>query len=154
MVEEAERSMGRLRASGEAMVVVGCAAWVALSGVSKACDPVAFAGALTAHGVVPAAGVDVAVRLVPMVEVVVGMAAVYALAAARSARWGALPLAVVFMCFAAYLAVVAFDPPAGAGCGCGVSQEAVRAWWPLVARDFAIGGLLCVIGVRGGLRIS
>ncbi|MBL8758042.1 MAG: hypothetical protein JNK35_06395 [Phycisphaerae bacterium] len=131
--------MSRLRASSGALVVLGCAGWVALSGVSKACDPVAFASAVSAHGVVPAAGIDVAVRLVPIVEILTGMVAVYSIAAARSARWGVLPLAAVFMCLAAYLAVVALDPPAGAGCGCGLSQEAVRSWWPLVVRNVALG---------------
>lgn len=153
-MEEAERSMRQLKASSGALVVLGCAGWVALSGVSKACDPVAFANAVSAHGVVPAAGIDVAVRLVPIVEVVTGKVAVYAIAAARSARWGVLPLAAVFMCFAAYRAVVALDPPAGAGCGCGVSQGAVRSWWPQVVRNVALGGLLCLIGVKGGLGPS
>lgn len=132
----------RLILLGVAGVVI-YAAFTKLTGVSS------FRDAVKAQAVVPSGLLEVVVWSVPIVELLIGVAAIrQVLAGSEASVWAASALAGLFVEFACYAAVLwAFPPPRPAPCACGFGRAVITDWSQIAGRNAGVGVFLCAGGL-------
>ncbi len=118
-----------------------------------------FVEAVTKQGVMPAAWIRLASVAFVVLELLVGLAAVWLCVSSNSRRrWAMWLLATFFGGLTVYCSWLWMHPPIIAGsCGCGLSSRIIEDWAPMVRRDggvalaFALGALVFP-GRRGSER--
>lgn len=126
----------RIRSGLGATLVLFAGLFLLMSGLLKAGALEEFEQTLREHALIGEGLIPIAARLVPGVEILLGVACVVALCRPR-ARGAALWLvAGFFLSLSAYcLMLQLWPPPKPVGCGCGFSKEVVRSWALLAFRN-------------------
>jgi|GEM_PF-1771477 len=132
------------------LLVVGAAVGLAFLASTKLLAMEEFVGIITAHGVVPAAGAELAAWAVVAIEF--GVAALVARDAAdlRRVSRPLTLLAGLLALFAIYAFVLTVSPPpAPVGCGCGWSRQVVEDWSTVCLRN-SVGATVCALAAIAG----
>lgn len=99
-----------------------------------------FAEAVREQGLVPLALAAPVATLVPIVELIIGTAALFASVVGRRVRFASLALALLMITFTAYAILLVVHPPhAATACGCSLSRAPVESWTPIVFRNSLTG---------------
>lgn len=138
------------------VAILAIAGWLLWSAILKLVDGSAFRASLRAQDLLPPATLPAVACAVPCVELILaGWAILDAVAGSPRLRVPALALAVLFLVFAAYAAVLTFrPPPKPTGCGCGWSRAIVTDWRPIAARNAGLAVVLALGAWAVGARRS
>lgn len=135
-------SGGRARAIAAFAIVLG-SAWLVVAALAKLADLPTFRQALEAHSLVPHETIYAASVGVPVVEMSVGILAIWWCCSPNGVLRSGIAVAACFLGFAIYAFIlVAHPPPKPSSCGCGFSSLPVKSWAELGIRNLGIGVLL------------
>lgn len=119
------------------------------SGVEKLGDVAEFQHIIQSHGLLGETLAAVAAPTLALIETLVGGLGVALLVTTGSRAISPilLILALIFVVFAAYAAVLSIKPPLEpTGCGCGVLSSGVANWNAILTRSVTIAALLSICG--------
>lgn len=122
--------------------VVSLGVLLIYTGIVKSVDLAAFAAALNGHERVSKKLVPFVTYAVPAMEVLVGVGALFGIAAARRVSLSALAVAATFTALCGYLLLLWMDPPTRAvPCGCGLSSSSISDWSGPFARASVLAAI-------------
>lgn len=131
-------------------VLLACGVWLVVAAAAKMGEPEMFALTIASQGLLGPGFVGFAARAVPIVELLVGGAAVVVVfSGSRVAGVVAgMVLSVLFLVFAGYALLLHFSPPPEpVGCGCGFWRAPVENWAGLASRNAMIVGGLSLLSM-------
>lgn len=144
MVDSSERPGVRIRvedAHGVLVAVVG--ATLLWAGYSKLNDVGGFHAAIRAQDLLPSFAHGAVAWCTPLVEIVLGSAAVLAALSRHRINAAGLAMAVLFGAFAVYgIGMIGWSPNASAGCGCGIVRAERANWATIAALDAGVSTAL------------